>query len=276
VKQSAEDNLNSKALQTVGALAKLPVVRVDREAFLRKHFGGSPHLDTILARGPQVVFSIDSLRRNADSLIEDALKKAVVASFVTGLTANPIAMIPLGGADVAQYFGFAVNLAQQLAYLFGEDDLFEDGGELSEAAQVRVIGYLGVMFGAAGAGALLATTSRKVGVNVGKKVAAKALTKSAWYRLLKKVGAQVGTKITKESVGKTVAKSVPVLGGLFSGGLTYVTFGPMGRRLADTLARHVNGEFDDELVVNESFSSDTVVLADVDGMSDPSTPNGVG
>lgn len=275
--QSSEDNLSAKTLATVGALAKLPVVRVNREAFLRKHFGASPHLDTILESGPQVVFSIESLKKKADSLIRDALTKATVASFVAGLPGNPVAATALGGADVAQYFGFAINLAQQLAYLFGEDDLFEGGGELSEAAQARVIGYLGVMFGAAQAGALIVTTSRTVGPNVGKKVAGRALTKTAWYPLLKKVGAQVGKKITKESIGKTVTKAVPFVGGVVSGGLTYVTFGPMGRRLADTLARHVNGEFDDELELNENFSATTLAVpADEDETSDPSTPNSQG
>ena len=274
--RTSEDNLSAKALQTVGALAKLPVVRVDREAFLRKHFGDSPHLDTILESGPQAVFSIESLRQKADSLIEDALRKATVASFVAGLPGNPLAATALGGADVAQYFGFAMNLAQQLAYLFGEDDLFDGGGELSEAAQARVIGYLGVMFGSAKAGALIVVTSRKAGPIVGKKVAARALTKTVWYPLLKKVGHQVGKEITKQSVKKTVAKAVPFVGGVVSGGLTYVTFGPMGRRLADTLAKHVNGEFDDELELNENFSTATLEIpADGEEISDPPDQNGI-
>jgi len=95
-------------------------------------------------------------------------------------------MIAAGGADVAQYFGFAINLAQQIAYLFGEDELFDGGGQLSEAAQIRVIAYLGAMFGAAGAAALVSQTSKRAGANLGKKVAAQALTKTAWYPLVKK------------------------------------------------------------------------------------------
>jgi hypothetical protein len=274
VNPPSEDKLYAKALQTVGSVAKLPVVRVDREAFLRKQFGGSPHLDTILELGPQAVFSVESLRKKADSLIKDTLTKTSVASFVAGIPGNPAAAIALGGADVAQYFGFAINLAQQLAYLFGEDDLFEGSGDLSEAAQMRVIAYLGAMFGAAGAGALIAKTSRAVGVNLGKKVAAQALTKTTWYPLLKQLGALIGKKVTKKTVEKAITKGVPIVGGVVSGGLTYVTFGPMGRRLADTLVRHVNGEFDDELELNEHFSAATVVvLADVDEIIDPPTPD---
>jgi len=150
--------------------------------------------------------------------------------------------------------GFAINLAQQIAYLFGEDELFDGGGQLSEAAQIRVIAYLGAMLGAAGAAALVSQTSKLAGANLGKKVAAQALTKTAWYPLVKKVGALVGQKITKTTVEKTIAKAVPVLGGVVSGGLTYVTFRPMGNRLADALVSNLNGEFDDELELNAEFA----------------------
>jgi hypothetical protein len=130
------------------------------------------------------------------------------------------------------------------------------------------------MFGAAGAGALIVKTSRTVGVNVGKKVATQALTKTTWYPLLKQIGALIGKKVTKKTVEKAITKGVPIIGGLVSGGLTYVTFGPMGRRLADTLVRHVNGEFDDALEFNEHLSAATVVTsADADEIIDPPNPD---
>ena len=46
--ERSQDKLYATTLQTIGAVAKLPVVRVDREAFLRKHFADSPHLNAIL------------------------------------------------------------------------------------------------------------------------------------------------------------------------------------------------------------------------------------
>ncbi|NYJ02424.1 hypothetical protein HNR19_003122 [Nocardioides thalensis] len=251
---ASQDKLYATTLQTVGAVSKLPIVRVDREAFLRKQFGDSPHLDVILAKGPQEVYSVESLRKKADSIIKSSATKTSAVSFASGLPANPAVMVAAGGADVAQYFGFAINLAQQIAYLFGEDELFETG-ELSEAAQVRIIAYLGAMFGAAGAAALVSQTSKVAGQNLGKKVAAQALTKTTWYPLVKKVGALVGRQVTKKTVEKTITKAVPVVGGIVSGGLTYVTFRPMGHRLADTLARNLNGEFEEELDLNPQFAA---------------------
>lgn len=253
--EPSQDKLYATTLQTIGAVAKLPVVRVDREAFLRKHFADSPHLNVILESGPQAVYSAESLRRKASSIIKNSAAKTSAASFATGLPGNPAVMVAAGGADVAQYFGFAINLAQQIAYLFGEDELFDGGGQLSEAAQIRVIAYLGAMFGAAGAAALVSRTSKLAGANLGKKVAAQALTKTAWYPLVKKVGALVGQKITKKTVEKTITKAVPVVGGVVSGGLTYLTFRPMGHRLADALVANLNGDSDDELELNAEFAA---------------------
>ena len=146
---------------------------------------------------------------------------------------------------MAQYFGFAINLAQKIAYLFGEDDLFTDESELNEGAKVRVLAYLGVMLGASGSAMLVGKLAREVGKNMGKKITQQALTKTTWYPLLKKIGAMVGKRVVKESVGKAVAKVVPVVGGAISGAITYATFRPMGGRLADVLVRNLNGEFDE-------------------------------
>lgn len=251
----SQDKLYSTTLQTIGAVSKLPIVRVDREEFLRKHFAGSPHLDIILEKGPQAVYTTKSLRQKANGIINNSATKTSVASFATGLPGNPVVMVAAGGADIAQYFGFAINLAQQIAYLFGEDDLFDGGGQLSEAAQIRVIAYLGAMFGAAGAASLVSQTSKVAGANLGKKVAGQALTKTVWYPLVKKVGALVGKQVTKKTVEKTITKAVPVIGGVVSGGLTYLTFRPMGHRLADVLTRNLDGGFEDQLELKAEFAA---------------------
>lgn len=263
----SQDKLYATTLQTIGAVSKLPIVRVEREAFLRKQFASSPHLAVILESGPQAVYTVESLRQKANSIIKNSTARTSMASFATGLPGNPVVMVAAGGADVAQYFGFAINLAQQLAYLFGEDELFDDGGQLSEAAQIRVIAYLGAMFGAAGAAALVSQTSKLAGANLGKKVAAQALTKTTWYPLVKKVGALVGKQVTKKSVEKTITKAVPIAGGVISGSLTYLTFRPMGKRLADTLAANLNGDFDENLELTPHFAASidatTVVVEQV-------------
>ena len=147
----------------------------------------------------------------------------------------PVTALASGGADVVQYFGFALNLSQQIAYLFGEEELFSgDYNQLPEEARIRFVAYLGFMFGVGGSSALIANVSKTAGKNLGKKVAQQALTKTAWYPLVKKIGSIIGFKITKQSIGKSITKVIPVIGGVISGGLTYMTFKPMGNKLVDT------------------------------------------
>ncbi len=203
--QSNQDQLYATMLQTVTAASQLPLVRVEREEFLRKQFKENPHLETILKEGPQAVYTEESLRKQADKIIRNLTNQTSLISFAAGLPGNPFTAVAAGTADVVQYFGYALNMAQQIAYLFGEDNLFSDGNkEVSEEAQFRIVAYLGVMFGATGSAALLTNVSKKVGINVGKQVASKALTKTTWYPLVKKVGAVIGTKITKKTVEKGI------------------------------------------------------------------------
>lgn len=244
------------AMNMVSTAVQLPVVRVNREEFLAKLFGKSPYLDEILKEGPQAVFTPDSLRKKADEIINDNTTKSTFASFMSGLPSNPALMAAAGGADVVQYFGFAIRLAQQLAYLFGEDDLFTDGTtELSEEAQARVLAYLGAMLGVSGAAQLISRASVTAGTTLGKRVATQALTKTAWYPLFKKVASAIGIKITKNTVGKTVTKAVPVIGGVVSGVLTFTTFKTMGASLADVLANNLKLGIstDDGMELNPDF-----------------------
>lgn len=241
------DEMTKKAMDTVTALAKLPVVRVDREAFLRKQFEKSPYIDQILENGPQSVYTPDSLRKRADKVIAASTNSTSLTSFVAGLPSNPALMVAAGGGDVAQYFGFALNMAQKLAYLFGDDELFRDDlDELSEETQARIVAYLGAMLGVSGSAALILAVSKKASENVGKKVAGMALTKTFWYLPMKKVAALIGVKVTKQTVQSAVTHAVPVIGGFVSGAITYATFKPMGRRFADMLVRRAKGELTDE------------------------------
>lgn len=260
--EKQEDNYQ-KLLQVIGAVAKFPIIKVNREEFLRKQFKDSAYLNEILSQGPQAVYTTDSLLKKSQNIIKASTRETAITSFVAGLPSNPAVMVAAGSADVVQYFAFAINMAQKIAYLFGEDQLFDDNGEnLPEEAQVRIVAYLGAMFGVSGAGTLIAKVSKTVGENVGKKVAKQALTKTTWYPLVKRIGTILGTKITKKTVEKVITKAVPVIGGVISGGLTYATFKPLGRRLATTLARNLNGEFMEDLELRPEFAEK--IITDVE------------
>lgn len=256
----SENNQNKMyevLIQTVTAASQMPFVKVNREEFLRKEFSGNEHIEKIIKDGPQSVFTSRALRKRAQKVIANTTNKTSMASFLTGIPSSPVTAVASGGADIIQYFGFALNLSQQIAYLFGEDNLFNgDYDKLPEEVQIRIISYLGIMFGAGGSSALIASISKTAGKSIGKKITQKALTKTTWYPLVKKIGSTLGYKITKQTVGKSITKIVPVIGGVVSGSLTYLTFKPMGNRLADTFTDLLDGNISDNYEVFNEYNDD--------------------
>ena len=102
-----------------------------------------------------------------------------------------------------------------------------------------------------------------------KKIPLKALTKTLYYPIVKSIAKAFGAKMTKEVFAKGVSKAVPIIGGVVSGGLTFVTLRPMGMRLADTLDKahfdYTEADFeqdwDDIVTINEQEVSDIATVA---------------
>lgn len=210
---------------------------------MRTEFSGHNQIEKIIKEGPQSVFSAQDLRKRAQNIINNTTTKTSIASFVAGIPSNPFTAGASGVADIFQYYGFVLNLSQQIAYLFGEDNLFNEGShDLPDDVKIRIIAYLGIMSGVSGAHALIENVSKIASKNIGKKIAQQTLTKTTWYPLVKKIGGALGYTITKQTVGKTVTKVVPLIGGFISGGITYLTFNVMGNKLADTFEDLLNGK----------------------------------
>ena len=57
------------------------------------------------------------------------------------------------------------------------------------------------------------------------------------YPIVKQVARAVGIKMTKEIFAKGVSKVVPVVGGVVTGGLTFITFKPCALKLQKSFRR---------------------------------------
>lgn len=237
-----KESANSVELIVSNAM-KLPGVRVNRKEFLAKTLANnisSEELSLVLDKGPiEAGIDPEIINRLAKSLVEKRTLQSSGASFAAGLPGG-VAMAATIPADTLQFFGVALRLAQELAYLYGYKDLWEDNELDLERVRGELILFLGVMFGVGGSASALKVLSSKVSQQVLKKLPQKALTKTFYYPIIKKVAAAIGIKITKDSFAKSVAKAVPVLGGAVSGGLTYVSMKKMGNRLRNSLYESVN------------------------------------
>lgn len=226
--------------KTLVVAAKLPAVRVDRDAYLRR----------VLQRQcppEQVLASIQGTPASAGvpaEVIERAAKAAIrlETTKVTGISAaagipGGLAMIGTIPADAAQYFGHMLRISQKLAYLYSWPELFSDGeDEIDDATMNVFILFFGVMVGANAAGGAVNKLAQMIAQQVVKKLPQQALTKGVIYPLVKKVAAQLGVSMTKKMFAGGVAKMVPAIGAVLSGGFTLATFAPMSYKLKNHLA----------------------------------------
>ena len=230
------------ALQVLQQVVKLPVVKVDRSKFLVDKFSKllDPNdIPRLLEEGPTALLSQDVLDKVADSCIKDNVLLASGTSVLAGIPGGLALAITIP-TDVAQFYAFSLKLAQELGYIYGYDDLWASRDELSEDAQNTLLLYLGVMLGVNGTAALLRAGGVAIAKQVMKTVPQKALTKTLWYPILKKVLKIFGVNLTKGGLAKGMGEFIPILGGVISGGLTFATMKPMGESLQKELSKLVN------------------------------------
>lgn len=230
-------NTDNAIIQVIELAVQIPGVKVNRDSFLMSVFQKKNQelKENILALGPvEAGIDRDELMKLARSLVVDRTMKSTAMSFAAGLPGG-LAIAATIPADTIQYFGMALRLAQEIAYLYGEDDLWSEGNLKEEKVMNRLIIYCGVMFGAGGAAATLRVITSQLGKQALKKIPQMALTKTFYYPLVKSIVRFFGGRMTKNIFGNIVAKAVPILGGIVSGGITFATLRPQGFRLANIL-----------------------------------------
>lgn len=235
-----QKNDENKALQVIEQAVKLPFVKVKRKEFLLKAFSDyNIDMNELIENGPVKLVSKKDLDKVANRAINDALIKSTSASFMTGLPGG-IALAATIPADMVQFYGFALKLAQELSYIYGLEDLFNDSGEISEESKNMLIIYLGAMLGVTAAGSTVRLLSKQASTQALKSIPGKALTKTVYYPILKKVLKTFGIKLTKDTFAKGISKAIPVVGGVVSGGMNYASLKPMGKKLKNELSNSIN------------------------------------
>ena len=250
-----EQNNESLALKVVNESLKLPFIKIDRSEFLIKTFGEQvDDIQKLIDEGPQVFFSKEELDESAKKVINANVLQSSSLSFASGLPGG-FAMAATIPADIAQFYGYSLKLAQEISYIYGYNNMWSDQGELTEDAKNTLILYLGVMLGVTSAGAAVRILSNKMALQALKKIPQKALTKTIYYPIIKKVMAIFGAKLTKDTFAKGVSKFIPLIGGAVSGTMNYISLKPMANRLKYELGKNIN-------YTTKDFEQDIKILND--------------
>ena len=109
----------------VTTVVQVPGVKVNRKKFLAEEFSSQPEMiQAIVENGPiEAGMSQEQLAKMANHLIMSRTSTSSLASFAAGLPGG-WAMAATVPADVMQFFGMSLRLAQELSYLYGAQDLW--------------------------------------------------------------------------------------------------------------------------------------------------------
>jgi uncharacterized membrane protein len=216
---------------------QLPGVKVNRDSFLKKEltiYCTDIQLAELLEKGTVGVIPIEILDKIASESISYHVKLVTASSTALGIPGG-FAMVGTIPSDLAQYYYHVFALAQKLAYIYGYPDLCDENGNFTEDAAEMLTIFVGVMGGVAAANKVIQEIAEQVQKEVLKRLPRYALTKGVLYPLVKQIAKWVGINLTKQSFSRGVSKLVPIIGGVVSGGLTYVTFKPQSKKLKEQL-----------------------------------------
>ena len=225
-----------KALDFLAKVVRVPGVRVNREAFLREELSKLHLSDEVIVRalGSSPVLAgvpLSELDKIADEAISYETNKSAAISFVAGIPGG-FAMLGTIPADLMQYYMHALRIMQKLAYLYGWGELLPDGRETDDDTLGVLAVFFGVMLGVGGAAQSLTAFARVAAKTAYQNHATKrALMSITWYPVVKHSLRLIGINITKSTAAKGFSKLVPVIGGVVSGGMTFVSLQSQSTRL---------------------------------------------
>jgi len=201
------------------AVLKIPGARVDREVFLQKTFEeycDKGTVNKVLKDGPEKAgIDITLMDKISGDVISKSINTATITSTVAGIPGG-LAMAVTIPADVVQFYYHVIVIAQKLAYIYG----FENFDEEQLKSVLTLL--MGLMCGIEEAENALSEMTAEMGAITLGKILDKTVTR---------VAVVIGIQLGKRGILKGVTKAIPLVGGLFSGSMTFFSFKPMCMKL---------------------------------------------
>ena len=225
-----------RALEFLSKVVRVRGVRINRDEFLRQelsklHMSDDAITSAIDSNPLLAGVALTEIDRIADEAISYETNKSAAMSFAAGIPGG-FAMLGTVPADLMQYYVHAFRIMQKLAYLYGWRELLSDMDEVDDETIGVLAMFFGVMLGVGGAAQSLTTFARSVAMPAfQKQVTKQALTKTSWYPMMKHCLRFIGINVTKKSFAQGVSKVIPLIGGVVSGGMTFVSLQSQSTRL---------------------------------------------
>ena len=225
-----------QAVEFLKKVVHVPGVRISRDDFLRQELRERGVPEEVIRRAIDTnpAFAgvpLAELDRLAEQVISYETNKSAAISFAAGIPGG-FAMLGTIPADLTQYYVHAFRIVQKLAYLYGWRELLSAKEEVDDETIGIIAIFFGVMLDVEEASMSLSSfASSTVMDTVKKQVTKQFLMKTSWYRAVKKTLQVIGVNLTKKAFTQGFSKVLPVIGGVVSSGLTFMSLQSQSSRL---------------------------------------------
>lgn len=225
-----------QAVEFLKKVVHVPGVRISRDDFLRQELRERGVSEEVIRRAIDTnpAFAgvpLAELDRLAEQVISYETNKSAAISFAAGIPGG-FAMLGTIPADLTQYYVHAFRIVQKLAYLYGWRELLSAKEEVDDETIGIIAIFFGVMLDVEEASMSLSSfASSTVMDTVKKQVTKQFLMKTSWYRAVKKTLQVIGVNLTKKAFTQGFSKVLPVIGGVVSSGLTFMSLQSQSSRL---------------------------------------------
>ena len=227
--EAQRNEAEQHAVEFLKKVVRVPGVRINRDDFLRQELRERGVPEEVIRRAIDTnpAFAgipLAELDRLAEQVISYETNKSAAISFAAGIPGG-FAMLGTIPADLTQYYVHAFRIVQKLAYLYGWRELL--------SAKIGTIAiFFGVMLDVEEAAMSLSSfASSTVMDTVKKQVTKQFLMKTSWYRAVKKTLQMIGVNLSKKAFTQGFSKVLPVIGGVVSSGLTFMSLQSQSSRL---------------------------------------------
>ena len=224
---------NIPAGQIIRVIIQIPSVRIDRNEFLSEQFKTEEEslVKAILEKGPtEAGCDREKLKKTATALVQKRITQAFVGD-VPGDVLRSTAF----SYEALTFYGAAIQLIQEIAYLYGENDFWNAGEYDADKTVGRLNLYYSVMNGSGKAAKALKLLSSSVTSRSFNKLTENFLEKTVYKPVFKPAAKALGVKMPKAVFGKFLSKAMPIVENAVSDGIALASLLPMAGRLIKTL-----------------------------------------
>lgn len=207
----------------ISSLIHMPRLKIDRDSFLHTEFNN----DEIVEKGPvEAGCSREELKEKATEILNRKTSESKLIPDKESTELSDDMNLP---KEIIHFYSIALQFAQEIAYIYGEQDLWKAGKNNPSDVRKQLTLYCATMLGYTGA----SQTVRVLATSLKKELKRKVFSKVVYYPAIKTAAKILGNDVTTDDITDGISE-IPAIGDAFSEEITSNSLQTMGTRLIET------------------------------------------